>query len=145
MSIISPDLSLRILLVQSIRDLEEICSRFTHREAFKLIREANNRTLESDYNITMLQERCDLMRKHIDKASTVSIPSRTLKKMRCAVCDSDCLGRQWFNRDKDYGICRRCADSCKDSPEVMKSNYGVAGVNYESSTNKLLKVQQNGL
>jgi hypothetical protein len=50
----------------------------------------------------------------------------------CSSCAGETTGRQWYNRDKGYGLCPRCAEriSSIETPEYMRSCYGVEGVNY---------------
>lgn len=59
----------------------------------------------------------------------------------CCVCGNAAKGKQWWNRDRGYGICSRCAIeepkrmarrgmSQTDIDDEMLSLYGKAGVNY---------------
>lgn len=56
-------------------------------------------------------------------------PIRTLE---CCVCGSEARGRQWYNRDKGYGICTKCVEwaSKRESPEEMQEYYGTPNVHY---------------
>ena len=53
---------------------------------------------------------------------------------RCAVCDSGCKGKQWWNRDTGFGLCAKCYAWLKDvrgeSDEEIRLNYGIAGINF---------------
>lgn len=55
-------------------------------------------------------------------------------QMTCCCCGAYAgFWEQWYNRDAGYGICPDCivyVRSLGESPEEMKSNYGVEGVNY---------------
>lgn len=54
------------------------------------------------------------------------------RSLSCCVCGAGTRGVQWWNRDTGYGICTPCAvrEARRESPAVMQSYYGVAGVNY---------------
>lgn len=56
----------------------------------------------------------------------------TVEVLTCACCHGSAKGRQWHNRDEGYGLCSKCAEWLKgvESPEVMRSNYGIAGFHY---------------
>lgn len=53
-----------------------------------------------------------------------------------------CLGpapakKQWFNRDRGYGLCGRCADwmrSVGEGLEDFRRSYGVEGVHWMPDT-----------
>lgn len=51
----------------------------------------------------------------------------------CCCCGSGLIGRQWFNRDKGYGLCKYCIEiaSRGQTPEEIETNYGVRGVHYD--------------
>lgn len=55
-------------------------------------------------------------------------------RLRCCCCGEETLGRQWFNRDTGYGLCRGCGDwlpaERNVSPEEMRKCYGERGVHY---------------
>lgn len=50
----------------------------------------------------------------------------------CCCCGELTRGRQWWNRDKGYGLCAKCAEwiANKEDEETMKSFYGEKGVHY---------------
>lgn len=53
--------------------------------------------------------------------------------MFCSCCGGYCKGRQWWNRDKGFGLCPSCANRLKSkaySTEEMKDLYGVEGYHY---------------
>jgi hypothetical protein len=52
--------------------------------------------------------------------------------LTCCCCTSDCKGRQWYNRDQDFGLCPTCAKwiATRETPEQMLSNYGQPNINY---------------
>jgi len=53
-------------------------------------------------------------------------------RLKCAVCGKPASGRQWWNRDKGFGICYKCvAEQEKTtSEELMALNYGKKGEHY---------------
>lgn len=55
-----------------------------------------------------------------------------IKMLTCCCCGEITKGRQWWNRDKGFGLCERCAEmiSKKEDEETMKSCYGIKGVHY---------------
>lgn len=58
----------------------------------------------------------------------------TVRRLECCCCGED-AGRfaQWWNRDKGYGMCRRCVDSqiARGTPaDEIQDLYGVEGINY---------------
>ena len=55
------------------------------------------------------------------------------KPLECAQCGNITLGRQWWNQDKGYGLCNRCANeekSCPIASEAIPHNYGKEGKHY---------------
>ena len=53
--------------------------------------------------------------------------------LRCCCCGGEAIGRQWYNRDKGFGICSRCVAwvaSSGTSAREIRAHYGVAGVHY---------------
>lgn len=50
----------------------------------------------------------------------------------CSCCGQSCRGRQWWNRDKGYGLCDECADRIgqRETVEEMRDCYGEKGVHY---------------
>ena len=58
---------------------------------------------------------------------------KLMKKLICCCCGKYTKGKQWYNRDKGYGICPDCAKWVKEtgtSKEEMISSYGHPGINY---------------
>jgi hypothetical protein len=55
-----------------------------------------------------------------------------VENLRCCVCGGSARGRQWFNRDEGYGICRKCVDyvAQKQTEDEIYQNYGVEGIHY---------------
>lgn len=47
------------------------------------------------------------------------IPIQTLQ---CCTCGRETKGRQWYNRDRGFGLCTECANENSDS-----YNYDMAG------------------
>lgn len=59
--------------------------------------------------------------------------SGPVKHMTCAVCDQPTKGRQWWNRDKGFGVCPKCIDRMKGrgtSDEEIENLYGKKGVHW---------------
>ena len=58
--------------------------------------------------------------------------SNKIVRLLCAVCGKATRGRQWFNRDRGYGICRKCAAfvRARTSAELLRESFGDAGVHY---------------
>ena len=68
--------------------------------------------------------------------------NKPAKTMLCTCCGDYTKGRQWFNQDKGYTVCPKCAvsmktykpfgrDSIESNPEYFKQTYGVAGIHYD--------------
>lgn len=55
------------------------------------------------------------------------------KRMICACCGNGCLGRQWWNRDTGYGLCKRCIPFIleREGEEELKLGYGVRGIHFD--------------
>jgi len=55
------------------------------------------------------------------------------REMICCCCGSYTKGRQWWNRDKGFGLCSKCADwiAERETPEEMARNYGQRGEHYD--------------
>jgi hypothetical protein len=57
------------------------------------------------------------------------------RRLICACCGSETIGRQWWNRDTGYGLCTDCIDFVANSkgmmPEEMERSYGKRGVHYD--------------
>jgi hypothetical protein len=61
----------------------------------------------------------------------------TIRRLNCCVCGDD-AGRfaQHWNRDRGYGICRRCIDwltAKGTTSDELTDLYGRAGVNYAAN------------
>lgn len=64
------------------------------------------------------------------------------KYLGCACCGTGVMGRQWYNRDTGYGVCKSCADAnterygegSKETSEPCDSTtyslYGVRGYHF---------------
>ena len=65
--------------------------------------------------------------------------TNTVKRLRCCVCDGLALAvKQWWNRDKGFGLCGACARKLKaqrdyDAQE-FESYYGLEGVHWLPET-----------
>ena len=59
--------------------------------------------------------------------------NQKIEGLTCSCCGDSTKGRQWFNRDRGYGICNPCAASETKNltPVTMKACYGVAGEHYQ--------------
>lgn len=67
--------------------------------------------------------------------------------MQCASCGGEAKGKQWWNRDKGYGVCPRCVFRQLmngTTPEEIYSNYGKEGRNYHL-TSCLTRTELNDL
>lgn len=60
------------------------------------------------------------------------------KRLICSCCNSSCIGRQWFNRDKGFGICKKCSMpnvqntfGRPDSNEEIKQRFGIRGHHFD--------------
>lgn len=62
-----------------------------------------------------------------------------MTKKTCSVCGCITKGVQWYNRDKGYGICPKCAFMIypHTDPNDFESSYGKADINYISTMPKL--------
>jgi hypothetical protein len=58
-----------------------------------------------------------------------------IKRLICACCGASAMGRQWWNRDTGFGLCKKCADwipaKYNMDAEGMRLSYGVRGVHYD--------------
>ena len=52
------------------------------------------------------------------------------KRLICCCCGESAIGRQWWNRDKGYGLCAACVHTLcpKMSPEEFHQFYGQRGL-----------------
>ena len=56
--------------------------------------------------------------------------------LTCACCGGEAKGKQWWNRDKGYGLCPKCHAWMKSrgvSDEEMHSDYGVEGLHFHAA------------
>ena len=55
------------------------------------------------------------------------------KSLICCCCGERAYGKQWWNRDKGFGLCVRCIPIVNRgiSEQEMESNYGKRGVHYD--------------
>lgn len=63
-----------------------------------------------------------------------------VRTLYCACCGEQTRGRQWWNRDTGYGVCRKCVDwqrSRGETEETIKDYYGVQGVHWDVAEVKL--------
>jgi len=60
------------------------------------------------------------------------IQSTPIRQLTCCCCGQSARGRQWYNRDKGYGLCSKCAEwiGKRESATEMYSNYGMPGFHY---------------
>lgn len=60
----------------------------------------------------------------------------------CSCCGKTTRGRQWFNRDRGYGLCYRCLHDLKHSkdalnnPEYIQETYGIEGYHFNLKGDK---------
>lgn len=54
------------------------------------------------------------------------------KGLCCAVCGCPSKGRQWWNRDTGYGVCRKCylEEVERNGEEYARQCYGYPGVHH---------------
>ena len=58
---------------------------------------------------------------------------KPIRNLVCCCCGTMTRGRQWWNRDKGFGLCEDCGVNLPEKgvpPEEMRDLYGVAGVHY---------------
>lgn len=50
--------------------------------------------------------------------------------LTCCCCGRYTKGKQWWNRDKGFGLCLKCWNwiSQTNTIEYMKSTYGITGI-----------------
>lgn len=55
-----------------------------------------------------------------------------VRRLVCCVCGAGTRGRQWWNRDAGFGICKTCAErqAKRETPEDHASLYGQRGVHF---------------
>lgn len=62
-----------------------------------------------------------------------------IKYLQCSCCGNYDYGRQWWNRDSGYGLCKECSDYLekREGTDSMNSCYGVKGVHYYLSDEEI--------
>ena len=68
------------------------------------------------------------------KACLLDAPPVVLPRpsaLTCCCCGNLTSGRQWWNRDTGYGICKRCADDEIGADCPQASAYGTRGVHFD--------------
>jgi hypothetical protein len=59
---------------------------------------------------------------------------KPIENLTCCCCTNSTRGRQWWNRDIGFGLCKKCADwivkDKRETPEGIKERYGVRGIHY---------------
>jgi hypothetical protein len=58
---------------------------------------------------------------------------KEIKILSCCCCSQKTEGRQWWNRDRGYGLCEKCAEIIEDEEDekTMKELYGIKGIHYQ--------------
>lgn len=56
-----------------------------------------------------------------------------LRSLWCSCCGAETMGRQWYNRDTGFGLCKPCVSFVEERTGAaeMRSNYGERGVHYD--------------
>jgi hypothetical protein len=70
-----------------------------------------------------------------------------VKNLECAVCGGPAKGRQWWNRDRGYGVCPKCIDWMKKrgtSDEEIEDLYGKKGVHWGVENSDKAVSETNG-
>lgn len=67
---------------------------------------------------------------------SATIPTR---RLQCACCGASVLGRQWWNRDKGFGVCQRCAKETiqREGEEATVRLYGRRGEHWSVNETEL--------
>lgn len=56
-----------------------------------------------------------------------------IRELGCCCCGNSTRGRQWWNRDTGYGICKDCIAYVRkhgESEAEIKENYGIEGIHW---------------
>lgn len=63
------------------------------------------------------------------------------QELICACCGKYTYGRQYWNQDNGYSLCKKCADWIeeKDGKEYLESCYGKRGVHFDIPESELPK------
>lgn len=58
--------------------------------------------------------------------------SQATRRLICACCGKWTRGRQWWCRDRGYGLCPSCGEGLLrvDGVEVTQRSYGIQGVHW---------------
>ena len=61
-------------------------------------------------------------------------------RLRCAICGEAAFGKQWWNQDKGYGICMKCADHIEKrlGEDELKKSFGIRGVNFKDNPDDII-------
>ncbi len=65
-----------------------------------------------------------------------------IKRLVCSCCDGEAIGRQWWNRDVGFGLCRSCIPFASRglTDADMERTYGKRGVHYDIRENRFAKL-----
>lgn len=60
-------------------------------------------------------------------------------QLKCSCCGDLTAGRQWWNRDKGYGLCDRCVPFAKNRMNDIEFSqcYGISGNHYNLNNKDL--------
>lgn len=90
-----------------------------------------------DESMTVCENVADALRGNPQPSTECAEVAQSImrpRQMQCCCCGESTIGRQWWNRDRGYGLCVKCADWIKskgDSDADMESCYGVRGFHYD--------------
>ena len=61
-----------------------------------------------------------------------------MKRLICACCGKYTTGKQWWNQDTGYGLCKECADyiEAKEGKEYLEDCYGKRGIHFDIEENQ---------
>lgn len=64
-----------------------------------------------------------------------------MKSLTCCICGRNAYGKQWWNRDKGYGLCLDCAAKWIKKSEIteFKRSYGEPGRHWGADNPALAK------
>jgi len=73
--------------------------------------------------------------KPVDMVSSVTVNAKygKVKRLTCCCCGETTTGRQWFNRDTGYGLCKKCINFCArgETNEAFRECYGIRGIHFD--------------
>jgi hypothetical protein len=58
---------------------------------------------------------------------------KPIRELACACCGGNAYGRQWWNQDTGYGVCRKCVEWMRSRGETeayIRDCYGVEGIHW---------------